>query len=1155
MKAVGFFLAVFLSMLVAFLLATGEFVRWFSPRSGRQGLRFELTSSGPEERGNIVKLDIWNVDLGRRSFTIWAELEGAGLRVDRPVDEQREVTLRNGTIEVPIYEDASGAEGAAAEAGPAEKEAPRLRNVKLDFERAVCRRLEGDGKRRGEFEVVLEKGRGFANDGTEFDFDDLVFTNRPPPELAEDARPFFLVSRQRVSVRNASLHMVSRKGLVGVLASRGLDRLRFLPPVSAVFDPSAPSLLRLAEPGSQASPASESGAEARSAKIAIRSEGPLELSFSERGGDGTRGGPSRLSVSFRKDVVIYSVEPGASASDLPEPAGNRFECQELDLELEGSGQQLSPQRALATWPGGRVRAVVTEGDPKRAVVIDGERVEWRPRRAEGETRPAGDAGAREPPIAGEAVLEGSPELRGPDMTLFADRAVLFLDRNRALLESVRGELAYALAKDGAGRGGAAKRAPKAPKQEPWDDELSAGGVRASEAKAERGEDRGAKRAPPLPSRWNLRADEAEIFFAGSSPGSASFSRLVARSKAPNGVTIESAPPETEPQAGASEVPRVRLSGDALAYDEAERTVTFEASEGRKPRIAFGTDWIEARKVYAFVDEDAAWFEGEVRGGIADLRALTSGRDAESLRVANVELSAASLTVRRDRETGRVGELWASGGEGNPAAISSSGDPRFRLSGAELLWSEERRVAQARGRAGSGADRPVRARVEFEGGDLVADRILFDHDRWCAQLADDVSIRAFERTESAGDRGEVLSVQAAKALVQFYPKLEPRGPQGAGAFEHLARVERVHARGAPERPIEIRGPTFAGRAEECAFDGGTSELRFFGEGFQEVEILRDDFRGPVRAREISYREAEGKVVLRGGVRGDLVQSPLAAEPAPELSSARLQPATARPEGPGGPLPWTFETNELAIWLERGAPGARVKLRALEASDKVLLRNDAHRLQLRGDDLRYEEATRKIHVFSRDGRPQTLFCDRYGSGSAPPSEAGETAHKIGAQEIWILLYENPHAPLRSGEPTSWLLVEFQRDVMASFHVPLSEPQSARARELGDTWKLVADKLALHIDASRFSAGDGALADLVAWALASGKVVFNAGIYQATADRALYEDGPHRLTLSGSPARLTRDGAPLESSPEIAIRKVGDVLEYTSAGRGRAVREPGR
>ncbi|MGQ9590878.1 MAG: hypothetical protein ACUVYA_11350, partial [Planctomycetota bacterium] len=743
-----------------------------------------------------------------------------------------------------------------------------------------------------------------------------------------------------------------------------------------------------------------------------------------------------------------------------------------------------------------------------------------------------------------------------DMTLFADRAVLFLDRNRVLLESVRGELAYALAKDASGRGdGAAKRASKAPQEEPWDDELSAGGARAPEAKAERGEDRGAKRTPSLPSRWNLRADEAEFFFSGGSPGAASFSRFVARSKAPNGVTIESAPPQTEPPAGAPEVPRVRLSGDALAYDEAERTVTFEAGEGRKPRIAFGTDWIEARKVHAFVDEDAARFEGDVRGGIADLSALSSGSGAEPLRIANVELFAASLTVRRDRETGRIRELWASGGEGNPAAISSSGDPRFRLSGSELLWNEERRVAQVRGRAESGADRPVRARVEFEGGELAADRILFDHERWCAQLADGVAIRAFECTESAGDREEVLSVQAAKALVQFYPKLEPRGPQGAGAFEHLARVERVHARGAPERPIEIRGPTFAGRAEECAFDGGASELRFFGEGFQEVEILRDDFRGPVRAREISYREAEDKVVLRGGVRGDLVQSPLAAEPAPELSSARLQPAAAKPGEPGGQLPWTFETNELVVWLDRAAPGARVKLRALEASDKVLLRNEALRLQLRGDDLRYEEATRKIHVFSRDGRPQTLLCDRYGSASAPPSEAGDSAHKIGAQEIWILLYENPHAPLRSGEPTSWLLVEFQRDVMASFHVPFSQTQNVRAREFGDTWKLVADKLALHIDASRFSAGDGALADLVAWALASGKVVFNAGIYQATADRALYEDGPHRLTLSGSPARLTRDGAPAESSPEITIRKVGDVLEYTSAGRGRAGREPGR
>jgi hypothetical protein len=363
---------------------------------------------------------------------------------------------------------------------------------------------------------------------------------------------------------------------------------------------------------------------------------------------------------------------------------------------------------------------------------------------------------------------------------------------------------------------------------------------------------------------------------------------------------------------------------------------------------------------------------------------------------------------------------------------------------------------------------------------------------------------------------------------------------------------------------VRGEAFTGRAEEATWDQASRDLRFFGDGHQEIEILRDDFHGPVKAREIVYSEERNQVILRGEVSGEIVQSSFPTDITREAPRARVEPA-AQGEGPSpSPVAWAFDTSELV--LQMAGTAGDLRLESLAAKDKVLLRNEALGIQLRGDDLTYDEGTRKIHIFSRDGRPQTLVCSRLSgltgvrppdrtSGEAPSDEprsdpSMDQSHKIGSQEIWILLYENPPGAGRRGAGTGWLLVEFSKDVMASFYLPAegARTQKVRSLDMGDTWKMVAERLTLHIDPSQPpGAAEGQrLRNLIPWAVATGRVVFSAGSYQATADRAIYEDPLRRLTLIGSPARLSQENRTVEESPEILIRKVEGVIEYSPAGR---------
>ena len=1291
MKAVGFFCAVFFSMLLVFLLATGEFGRWFSRDDGSGRYKIDFSTDSSEPAKNKIYFDFYNVDLGRRSFSISAEFRQEDFQVETQIENIRQLVFRNGLIEVPVAEETeesakatptAGADGPGeatppggekgstetrvSQAPDGEKGSPKtptgspktptgaglLKNVILTFENATYQRIEGPGKRKGQFQVLLRNGKGTTNDGTEFAFEELVFSDDVPSGSAQAARTadgrFLLRSTKPVIVRNPSLEMVSPGGFESVLKSHGLETFTFFPPVSAVLDPNRPAFFKVNQEGTgaedsvrsgQAHPKAEAGAVVGSGgaetkvedrvatvaktepqqgleqapnaaaggadagtagtgdtRIAVTCQGPLSLVFQERARDSVPPGPSKTLVKFQKDVVLYAVKAPIDVKSLPEPQGNRFECQELELELESSGQQLLPRRAVATSPGGRVRALLYRETGGPPITIDGDRLEWllevnpeaagTPKAADDSVRQRLGSAAQS-----EAVLYGQPTLRGQNLSFVAERGVFRLSESRVRLDSVKGTVDYVVSRSKevhkAGKAEGPGWTP--PRIDPWEGEppqpVEKGAPQPGGAK---------ESSSALSNRWDMKADEVEFFFrsfvGSGSPGSVGqeLTRFEARSKGADGVEIRSQAPagESGVTADGKSSPSIQVRGKVLTYVEAEKKFTLEGIPDAKPRLSKGENWIEAQRIHILVEEGLAWFDGAVQGRIESQRTLAlksedstplkespaSVREEKEEASLAFDIQASSLTVRKLADRSIIRDIWGKGTMDLPVSVTSISTPRFRLLGPEIYWDQERQVAQLMGPpagAGTPAQDAQLAKVEFENGELNADRIQFDQKQWKAYLSDRVSIHIFREGQSpTGDNArdsQVLEVNTAKATVEFFPNFAQTGPQADGPLRQLSRVKALHALSVPGRPIEIRGTTFAARAEECTWDSSTRELRFFGSGFQEIEILHEDFHGPTRAREIIYAEDKRLVTLRGEVQGKIVQSSLPTSISGDVPAARVAPAAQRPGSEQDPMVWQFDTAQLEIQLRQVAGHSKLELDSLRARDKVHLRNDVLRVQLRGDDLTYEDATRKLHVFSLDGRPQTILCDRLeklGEGKPPAEPQGpqtqgekvdsgmEKAHKIVAQEIWLLFYENAHATPQRGEPREWLLVEFSRDVMASFYLPAAEGQAGKAGDahLGDTWKLVAEKLTLHIDPTQ-PAGEGSnrsLRGLIPWAVASGKVVFSSGVYQATADRAIYEDPFSRVTLIGSPARLSQENKTVEESPEIQIRKVGNVIEYSPAGR---------
>jgi hypothetical protein len=1246
-KAIGFFFAIFLSMLAVFLLATGEVNRWFS---GPTRSPIELADiAGAEERPadgqNLLEFDFYDVEEGRRSFSIRAYLSQGDFHVESKIDQIRELTLRDGTLEVPLAEDV--AHTAARDAGTAAGGAPKdlARNVVLQFKSALYTRGDPvDGKR--DFVVLLREGKGVLDDGTEFFFDDLRFAKAPAADGKKEGAGFLMTSDKRVWIRGKALELTSPAGFEGVLEGTGIDAFEFHPPVAALIDPRERSILKLdpavsvdGSPGGDdeaagktfppRTPAEEGeGGRPRGERVAVTCQGPLSLEMGSRKRDAAAPHGEGTFIRFQRDVKLFAVEEGVAVDSLPPPTGSRLECQHLEFELERRADGLVPRRALATGAGHPTPGHPTPGhptdpapapghptdpapapghptDPASRVMIhfhkkggasytiDGDRLEWVLR----DDGTAGASGGQ----ASEAILSPRPTLRGEGIDLAAERAAFRLPENRLILETVQGTIRH----DATSRKEPRKRKEERPALFP---PAGAGAGLEKEGREDRPRS-------SLPSVWDVKADEAEFFFTGpdeaggtESVGGAprDLSRLIARSRAPGGVEIRSRPqapgtagtsPDAVPSAdaGSTAEPPFVVTGDVLTYADSEKGATLEGSPGKSPRFEQGANWIESRRMHVELENGVAIFEDDVHGRLDDLKAARRGASAGETPAAGAPADAgpaatdietleieSSFLALRFEEMREIVDLLARGAADRPLRVTahSTGDRWYRLVGPQLHWDQAAEVAQldslraeptARQPSGEGGASPPR--LEYEGGDVRAGRIRFERKTWTANLTDGVLVRVSPSGENpsgalpAPPGAHEVEIAAGSAEIEFFPELERRGKQ-TGSLEGLSSIKSLRARRSSPDPaqgtagalIQIKTPTFTSRTEELIWDSEARRLRFQGNGLQEIDVARDDFQGPITAREIVFDEEKKLLILQGGVQGRLVQARIGA---PLEAEGRTPRSNVEPAALGASprhLVWQFATSVLEIQLKEGPRGSGFELVSVRARDKVHLRNDEHGLQLLGDDLTYEEATRKVHVFSPDGRPQTLLCDRSTVRRDPSSRANEAGpeevHKVVAQEIWALLQENPHAVARRGDPREWLIVSFHKDVIGSFHLP--PPDGSReAGELGDTLKMVAERLTLHVDPSqpRDPEDPAASRRMIPWAVAAGNVDFSSGNLRATADRAVLEEPLGRLTLFGSPARLSRENQRVFEDPEIAIRRVaGDMrFEVIYKGPPRPQRPP--
>ncbi|HVR74883.1 MAG TPA: hypothetical protein VMT52_11145 [Planctomycetota bacterium] len=1183
MKAVGFFASVFLSMLVVFLLATGEVQRWFSTEERAMIEPLGVVSRGSTSPAkNLLEFPFYDVEKQELKFDIKAEFSQEEIQVDTPLEDIPELTLRNGVIHIPLPGDAS-----AVPAGAGGVEDRKKKMLVLEFKTALYRRSEKTAGGKTPFEVLLRDGKGVSDDGSELSFEDLVFS-----EDASDS--FRLRSSKPASIRSAGFSVMSPSGFEGEIKERGARTFTFLPPVSAVIDASQSALII----GREQSPGGNETAPG--GKIGITCQGPLTLVSEDAGSQKTDEQPAKTSIRFQQDIVIYPVDT-APAESLPPMGGTRFECQELHVEIRGVGGKSIPVRALATHPGGRVKALFEKEKGAGTSVIDGDRLEW--------ILDIASSAEGEVPGASRAVLHGSPTLRGKGIVLNSERAVFHIEEARIRLESVRGTLdSMDLGSRGAGRT-RTDADPRAipPRIDRWS---------GDEGLLVKGPGKlGGRRTKPA-GAWDMSADEADIFFAkpegtgATNSGDLTLSKLVARSRSADGVELRNRTSDEErAKAGGSrpEETPFHARGASLTYTAGDQRVIVEGSSDLRPRFAQGENWIEARRIHVLPEEGTTvWFEDDVHGIVEDaaslrgaaraLRAqedeLPSSKDAAAhpspdvagrvgkedsrveparnraggpiaLDAASFEISANFLAAHFDAEK-ELRDIVARGKPGAPVRLTvNSGGSSTIFVGPELYWEEERAIGQLSGASSAGGEATSAAGdsvalVQFKGGELAATRILFDQKSWKAYLSDQVKIVLDKK--AAPSSPPALEVLTGKAEVQFFQDFQKGAVERSGALKELDFIKGFHAWRSAATLIELRTRAFTGRAEEAVWDSAARELRFKGSQPQEIEIVDEGFHGPTRAREVLYDEARNIIILRGDVTGRLEQLATASSWRANGAAEQLQPVSHAGSPKKSSVFWTFETSLLEVQLRNEESSDAPLFDSLRARDKVDLKNETWGIQLRGDDLTYDGATRKVHIFSPDGRPQTLIReevlgeaqqagDAPRGGAADPALArtsdggGEKLSKIVAQEIWLLHYENPHAVAARGERREWLLIQFDRDVIGSFVIPPQRGERKKVEGMGETWRIVAEKLTLRIDPDQ--AGEGAAPvplarrKLVPWALASGKVVLTSGSYQATADRAVYEELQSQITLYGSPARLLMDNKEVFSENIIMLRKLGETV----------------
>ncbi len=1157
-RPILFFLGVFCIGLVGLVYVSGDLERWLgnAPAAKEPSPTGRTAAKKIEPAPNEVKIPIFDPKEGRLLYTFRARHDDSAMEKLADIQSLDSLTLYDGSLEVPIYED-------IADDIPTTDPNKKPRVFVLTFATAEYKAtrsptepgalLKGGTEGR---EILLRggggRGEGRIDDGTTFRFEELVLKENRGKRAEEIS---YIRSDKPVSIQNGYLRLESPSGFEGrILKNKGLDRMEFFPPVRTYLDPRAGELFALGE-GQTATDSVVAGIasprpKTEPAKIAIRCEGPMAFELDRE----------PKTIRFEKDVVIYPVSGAVPdiGAPPPPPGPTQFLCQLLTFEIDATVSPPAPRRAVASWEGGRVRAI------HLGKVIEGDQLVWTLPAQSGKNPPA--VGAPQP--RGSAVLTGKPLITSEEGNLETGEILFLLDDNRILLKGgLQGDFVAALPATPPAR---TRERDEKPQRRRRDEPAGA-------------KDEQEKKKQSLPERWKLNADEGELVFrsgeegsaeafrppqGGASFGTKSLSRLTARSAKPGALEIAS-------QDGG----QYRLRGRTLVYDARNHIVDVEEAEGLKTQFFHGQDKGSSRAIRLRIDEGLVILRGDVEIEARDFQKLVAREGQDKTKSGDVidgpiELSADEATLQFDSDKKLLG--WeARAAKDRRVSVRSLGSNRpFCLTGEVLTWDHVRQVVTvgASDVPPAGDDAPELPQLEIPHGSLRARTIRFDRKSWRAYLDEEVAIRGVpERPESqeraeASPAGNSFEMLAGRAEVDLTENFEPpEDGSVCGASKEMAVVKEIRAWAAPGRRIDFKSRCVHGRASEAVWTARPGELRVRGEGRQELFWNDSGKEGAFTAQEIVYSCDSQTVVATGEVKGTIrladvslatldpsrvgkrprePEQPVGSGPHPHAEG--LAPAAHKPsvalDGPKEALVFDLETSRVEAIVRDTDSG--LELVTLRAREKVLVLNERYGLTLTGDDLVYDPEHRELRVFSEAGRPQTLTRTRLAKVPVKDSR-GKTmkeqeilqVDQIDAQEIQVRADDNAALPLSAEERTAGtVIVKFIEKVTATYHAPMENKllRGDRNAEMPKEWKLHANYLAARLLPQKERKDRP-----VELALAEGNVIFSSLDYIATAQEAIYEEESRKLTLKGDAQRPVRLnwGTKQVSNPEISLWPLGD------------------
>lgn len=1031
----------------------------------------------------------------------------------------------------------------------------------LTFDSALYHNGRTDG---GGTRVALRHGVGTATDGTKILFEELTFQEKEGQKGV-----YTLTSNKPVRIQNDLLDLSSSTGLDGELRNGDLETLTFRPPVQALLqrDGATPDRSPDAGPSSRLAVTSTGPLEARFRDFS--SGGDLAQDGEAESSDGVAAQP-RTTIRFRENVVAYTVPPDATALDLPPPRGARLECQEFLLELstptaDSGERRLVPRRAVATWAGDRVKVYFLRGSSLYR--MDAGWLEW--------TFPEAEEGVTF--LDGEALLHDRPTVRAVDgngLFFEAERGRIRLQDDLIAFDNVEGWMDLS-PEDGGLLPSSGRRQFQPPEDATTSGFLDRGGETNTPRSDGRASDEALARlwdvrAPEVQLRFSAPKTGGAKELSSLVARSPEPDGVIIESRQSLNADLE---PAKQVRVTATEFVYEEDGKAAVFSGSAEGKPRFSFGESwieavraellpaRGEAIFDGAVEAHLPDVGEFRREPSGGTDGASAGtngasaGTDGASAGTDGASAGTDGPAALSSSGKSIPKGFDLSTGRleVGfqrPIDADGKEGDFEVLhlhalgSSSREtdgevvirstvaqvdeaPRFTFYGREVYWqtvegkawfygepvdSKARVDSEARGGVEAG---PQLATLEVDGGVLQSEQIRFDHKTWKALFTESVTLRTSREGDSDGGVGKDLRIVTGRAEVGFFENFKDGPGPKEGLLEDLRMVRSVHALSGPDSPIQVEGKGFHARAIEATWEASNRELRLHGDGVQEIEILQDAFSGPLRAEEIVYQEALDRVLLRRAVQGEFTQATAPGGSGP-FSDAQLQPAAHGERNSQEPLTWHFQTDNVEVQMRRVGPGSsRLELVSLRAHDDVRIRELTRGLLFHGDEFDYTAAQRKIHIYSRDSRSQTLTHQV----PALPVVEGEHApvarqDKIQSEEIWVVLTPEDRGGASGPASESRLYVDFVGTVTAVVHLAPSKVQEFPG--MGTRLRLTSDRLTVDIHPADDSEGGY----LVRGARASGDVSFLSGDYKATSETATYDRGRDQLVLLGAgrtPVRL--------------------------------------